>query len=96
METNHSIIATNSLVKNSAYTKLLRGVCEAENAKKRTSPNMSEMKRQTDVGLNFLGGIGIYQIMDHTNRNRNKFNCLHHQTEYSKVKYLRKMKSPVL
>jgi len=77
METDHSIIATNSLVKTSAYTKMLRGVCEAEIAKKRTSPNMSEAKRQPDVNLNFLGGRGMYQIIAHITRNRNKFKCLH-------------------
>jgi len=44
---------------------------------------MSEAKRQPDVNLNFLGGIGMYHKTAQITKNRNRFKFPHQLPQYS-------------
>jgi hypothetical protein len=57
--------------------------------KKRSRPIKSETMRQIDVGLNFLGGIGMYHKKTHIARNKNRFKSLTDIPD-SMVKYLKR------
>jgi hypothetical protein len=80
-ETKYSKNATANLEKIRKYTNELRGVRARTLIPKRTNPIDSEAIRLIDRGLNFVGGIGIYQIIAQMTRKTNKFKSLP-QVEY--------------
>jgi hypothetical protein len=80
IDTKYSKNATTNLEKNRKYTNELRGVWTRTLIPKRTNPIDSEAMRRIARGLNFVGGIGIYQIIAQTARNTSKFKS-HPQVE---------------
>jgi len=69
-----------NLEKNRKYTNELRGVWTRTLIPKRTKPIDSEAIRRNARGLNFVGGIGMYQIIAQMARKTSKFNS-HPQME---------------
>jgi hypothetical protein len=74
--TKYSKHATANLEKNRKYTNELRGLKARTLIPKRISPIKSEAMRRFDRGLNFAGGIGIYQIIAQMARNTNRFKSI--------------------
>jgi len=72
-ETKYSKNATANLEKNRKYTNALRGVWARTLIPKRNSPIDSEAILLIDSGLNFVGGIGIYQIIAQMAKKTNRF-----------------------
>jgi len=72
-ETKYSKNATANLEKIRKYTNELRGVKARTLIPKRSSPIDSEAIRLSDSGLNFVGGIGIYQIIAQMARKTSRF-----------------------
>jgi hypothetical protein len=58
---------------------------------KRINPIASEAMRRIDRGLNFVGGIGIYQIIAQIARKTSKFKSLP-QMELMSFQYLKPTK----
>jgi hypothetical protein len=76
IDTKYSKKATTNLEKNRKYTNELRGVWTRTLIPKRTNPIASEAMRRLARGLNFVGGIGIYQIIAQMARKTSKFKSL--------------------
>ena len=92
IETKYSKNATANLEKIRKYTNELRGVWTRMLIPKRNSPIDSETMRRIDRGLNFVGGIGIYQIIDQMARKTNRFKSLP-QVEVWSFQYLNSTKN---
>jgi hypothetical protein len=58
---------------------------------KRTNPTASEARRRIDSGLNFVSGIGIYQIIAQMARKTSKFKSLP-QVEVWSFQYLNQLR----
>jgi hypothetical protein len=76
IDTKYSKKATANLEKNRKYTNELRGVWTRTLIPKRTNPITSEAMRRIDRILNFVGGIGMYQIIAQMARKTSKFKSL--------------------
>jgi hypothetical protein len=76
IETKYSKNATANLEKNRKYTNELRGVWIRTLIPKRNKPTARDAIRRIDKSLNFLGGIGIYQIIAQMARKTSKFKSL--------------------
>jgi hypothetical protein len=73
IDTKYSKNATANLEKNRKYTNELRVVSTRTLIPKRNNPITSEAMRRIARGLNFVGGIGIYQIIAQMARKTSKF-----------------------
>jgi len=92
IDTKYSNNATANLEKNRKYTNELRGVWTRTLIPKRTNPIASEAMRRLARGLNFVGGIGIYQIIAQMARKTSKFKFLP-QIEICSFQYLKSTKN---
>jgi hypothetical protein len=88
IDTKYSKSATANLEKNRKYTNELSGVWTRTFIPKRTNPIASEAMRRIDRGLNFVSGIGIYQIIAQIARKTSKFRSIP-QTEIWCFEYLK-------
>jgi hypothetical protein len=91
IDTKYSKKATANLEKNRKYTNELRGVWTRTLIPKRTNPIASEAIRRIDRILNFVGGIGMYQIIAQMARKISKFKSLP-QVEIWRFQYLKSTK----
>ena len=88
-ETKYSTNATKDLEKTRKYTNELSGVSARTLNPKRTSPIARMISRRFEVILNFVGGIGMYQIIAQMRRKTSKFKVRYLPFRILHFRYLR-------